>query len=704
MKPPELPTGLDPAALLAAARAGGNGTWEPPAVELLAKLLPEYDSWRFIGRGGMGAVYECRQISLGRRVALKLLPAEAGEDPGLVERFRREASVLARLQHPNLLEIYDSGGTTAGHLWFTMELVEGDNLAQRLARAPIAVAEAVAIIRQACDALEVVHREGVFHRDLKPANVLLTRDGRLKLADFGIAGLAGDERINRLSRLTLTGTALGTLEYAAPEQFRGRSTDARADIFSLGVMAYEVLTGRLPRGVFDPPSAASGVDPAFDAVILTALQADPERRFASVADFRAAWLRAADARWQAETRERELRSRLRRRTRLAASLAGAVVLVAALAGWGWWQQRRAESNERVAVENRADAEKLVNYLMVGFRRQLNDVGRQDLLDELQVQLGDYFERVPDASDTHGWESRRQFLSERLLVATQQSRFADALADARRATDLDRRLLEREPENELRRRQLVEGQVTAGLVLNKWLRAETNTVRRDELLRQSLEMMATARADAGLLTNVGASPAALTTAAGAYRRTAFVLKTAGQITECEPYWNTARILLDAALAAQSAGPDADAAKDALAVLHDNLASAALERKDFSRALDHAVRFESLSRGLLPTNALNVMVHGQFAEAQARVGETLAAMNRQAEALEKLEAAVKLWDQLVPIAGQANPYPVTYRARALGKLALIYEESGLVEEAARLRDRARRDEQRAADISQSGGAQQ
>lgn len=285
----------------------------------------------------MGAVYEARQRTLDRRVALKLLPPELGTDEAFAERFRREARTLGRLQHPHLLTVFEFGQSTAGHWFFSMEYVEGGDLAQRLARAAPAPAEALAWLRQICGALAAAHAQGVTHRDLKPSNILLTADGLVKVADFGLAVSAG----TRDERLTGSGLTLGTFEYAAPEQAAGARVDARSDLFSVGVLAYEMLTRRLPRGVFDPPSHLNPLVPvAVDAVVLRALQSDPARRYAEASELEAEFRRLAGPGESAPAHAAPTRHRRPGRRR-AFALAAAVVLAGTGGSFLWRVPERA---------------------------------------------------------------------------------------------------------------------------------------------------------------------------------------------------------------------------------------------------------------------------------------------------------------------------------------------------------------------------
>ncbi len=248
-----------------------------PAVADLAPLFPQLEILELIGQGGMGAVYKARQPALDRLVAVKILPPESGRDPAFAERFQREARALARLGHPNIVAIHEVG--QAGDLYYiVMEYVDGVNLRQLMRSGHLHPEQALRIIPQICDALQYAHEEGVVHRDVKPENVLLDKKGRVKIADFGLAKLLGRETGN----FTLTGSqqVMGTLYYMAPEQIdRPLEVDHRADIYSLGVVFYEMLTGQLPVGNFPPPSEKAGTDPHLDGIVLHALEREPERRY-----------------------------------------------------------------------------------------------------------------------------------------------------------------------------------------------------------------------------------------------------------------------------------------------------------------------------------------------------------------------------------------------------------------------------------------
>jgi tRNA A-37 threonylcarbamoyl transferase component Bud32 len=239
--------------------------------------LPHLEILELIGQGGMGAVYKARQISLDRVVALKVLPPEAGRDPAFAERFNREARALARLSHPNIVAVHEIG--QAGEFYYIiMEYIDGVNLRQLMRAGHLQPEQALRIVPQICDALQFAHDEGVVHRDIKPENILLDKKGRVKIADFGLAKMLGRDSEN----WTLTGSrqVMGTLYYMAPEQVeRPLDVDHRADIYSLGVIFYEMLTGQLPVGRFPMPSEKAGTDPHLDGIVLHALEREPERRY-----------------------------------------------------------------------------------------------------------------------------------------------------------------------------------------------------------------------------------------------------------------------------------------------------------------------------------------------------------------------------------------------------------------------------------------
>lgn len=254
----------------------------PPPIEAVRSAFPQFDILELIGQGGMGFVYQARQPKLDRFVALKLLPQSLAADPAFAERFNREARVLARLNHPNIVTVHDFG--QAGTFFYLlMEFVDGVNLRQAMQAGRFTPQQAMLLVPKICEALQFAHDEGVLHRDVKPENILLDSRGRVKIADFGIAKLVGEAQ----EKLTLTasGVAIGTPHYMAPEQLeRPNDVDQRADIYSLGVVFYEMLTGELPIGRFEPPSRKSKVDSRVDDVVFHALEKEREKRFRTASE------------------------------------------------------------------------------------------------------------------------------------------------------------------------------------------------------------------------------------------------------------------------------------------------------------------------------------------------------------------------------------------------------------------------------------
>ncbi len=280
--------------------------WTPPAVEEVAPWFPDYEVQALLGRGAMGAVYRAVQRKLERPVAIKLLPPEIAAREGATTRFEREARAMARLQHPNIVALHDYGRTAEGHLFIVMEYVDGADLS-RLIHAEsggLSVPHALEIVGQVCDALQYAHSRGFVHRDIKPGNVLVDTEGRVKIADFGLAKVvarhsdvesAPGQYSTLESRATLTGQALGTPDYTAPEQLKGGPVDHRADIYSLGVMFYEMLTGDLPRGAWTPPSQITAAPARLDEVVTRAMQTEPENRYQHASEVKAAATRAEPA-------------------------------------------------------------------------------------------------------------------------------------------------------------------------------------------------------------------------------------------------------------------------------------------------------------------------------------------------------------------------------------------------------------------------
>jgi tRNA A-37 threonylcarbamoyl transferase component Bud32 len=254
------------------------GRFVPPQPEQLAGQFPHLEIIELLGQGGMGAVYKARQKQLDRLVALKILPPEVEQQAAFAERFTREARSLARLNHPHIVTVYDFGHTAEDLYFFVMEFVEGTDLRHVIQNAKLSPKEALAIVPQVCEALQFAHDEGIVHRDIKPENILLDKRGRVKIADFGLAKLLNNPAT--VYTLTQAGQRMGTPHYMAPEQIEHPDqVDHRADIFSLGVVFYEMLTNELPLGRFSPPSQKVEVDVRLDEVVLRTLEKEPARRY-----------------------------------------------------------------------------------------------------------------------------------------------------------------------------------------------------------------------------------------------------------------------------------------------------------------------------------------------------------------------------------------------------------------------------------------
>ena len=268
--------------------------FDPPSVEELASLFPGLEILKLLGHGGMGAVYQARQTKLDRLVALKIIRPESASDLTFAERFLREARTLARLNHPSIVGVHDFGEVKTGSppegksnpgtlCYFVMEYVDGANLRQLIEIGELTPETAIGIVPQVCEALQFAHDQGVVHRDIKPENILVDSRGQVKIADFGLARLIESSPKD----FTLTGThqVMGTPRYMAPEQMEGsHNVDHRADIYSLGVVFYEMLTGQVPAGHFDPPSKKVQIDVRLDEVVLRSLAREPERRYQQVSE------------------------------------------------------------------------------------------------------------------------------------------------------------------------------------------------------------------------------------------------------------------------------------------------------------------------------------------------------------------------------------------------------------------------------------
>ncbi|HEY4594379.1 MAG TPA: protein kinase, partial [Thermoanaerobaculia bacterium] len=322
--------------------------------------IGNYEIQEPLGGGAMGEVYKALDQRLGRVVALKLLPADLARDPSARRRFLHEAKAVASLDHPNVATLYEVGESEGGRMFLALAFCEGETLQQRLERGPLPLPEAVSIARQIAQGLAAAHRLHIVHRDVKPSNVVILPDGKVKLLDFGLAKMTGATSLTRL------GSSPGTPAYKSPEQTRGDKVDPRSDLWALGAVLYEMVTGRLPFGgeyeqamiyaiLNEPPRPLGGdrvFPPELTATIERALAKDPAKRYATAEamDEDLAYIPLKAGSGDARTRPIQL-WRPRRILWIAAVLALLVGL--GVASWAW-QQQKALEQEREKRKHRWD--------------------------------------------------------------------------------------------------------------------------------------------------------------------------------------------------------------------------------------------------------------------------------------------------------------------------------------------------------------
>jgi len=359
---------------------------------MIGETIGHYRVVQKLGGGGMGVVYEAEDLKLGRRVALKFLPEEMAHDPQALERFRREARSASSLNHSNICTIHDISEEN-GRSFIAMEFMAGQTLKQRLMAGPIPLEELLELATQIADALDAAHSEGIVHRDIKPANIFITKRGQAKILDFGLAKLTGEqphsspEGATLDGNLTTPGMAVGTVAYMSPEQARGEELDKRSDLFSFGAVLYEMCTGKMAFAgntsavIFDAilrksPTSPVRINPdlpsELEHIVNKALEKDRSLRYQNAADLLADLkrLRRNSSSTQVQAVSEPARPVGRKLT--WAYVAGAVLLLLALAGLAWWRLQGGKQMTSIAVmpfvngSNDANAE----YLSDGITESL----------------------------------------------------------------------------------------------------------------------------------------------------------------------------------------------------------------------------------------------------------------------------------------------------------------------------------------------
>ena len=253
-------------------------TFDVPSIDEMSAYLPQFKFEKLAACGGMGAVYKAYQESLARRVAVKILPPKFGAEPAFAERFKTEARAMAKLNHTNIVGVYDFGMTPGGHLYLVMEWIEGKSLHDLIHKTTLPLRKATNLAMQLCEALSFAHEHGIIHRDIKPGNIMVNDADHVKVADFGLARPPNEAEEDN---------PMGTPDYAAPEIRGGSVTDHRVDIFAVGVVLYEMLTGRVPETPRRPVTIYAKVSPRWDEIIAKAIHPDPDKRYQDAGEFRA---------------------------------------------------------------------------------------------------------------------------------------------------------------------------------------------------------------------------------------------------------------------------------------------------------------------------------------------------------------------------------------------------------------------------------
>jgi eukaryotic-like serine/threonine-protein kinase len=488
---------------LLAAEADSTGFLDAPAAEYLpateiGRRIGPYQILDEIGAGGMGAVYLAERTGEFRqRVALKLI--RPGMDSGMfVSRFRRERQILAALDHPNIAHLLDGGAADDGRPYFVMEHVAGKPLHEWCAAHAVTTEQRLRLFLDVCGAVEYAHQRLVVHRDLKPANILVTDDGTVKLLDFGIAKLLGSETAAETVALTEMGGHLMTPEYASPEQVRGVAVTTATDVYSLGVILYELLAGRLPYAfetrsavevervvaTTDPPSpSAVAAEPTMarrltgdlDVIVLKALEKEPARRYASVEQF------AADIRRHLEgapilARPQTWRyrsGRFVRRNRIA--VAAAVLVALSLTGGlatALWQAHIARQERARAERNFDDVRHLAQSFLFDFHDRIKDLpGSTDARNMVVQTALEYLRRL--AQEARGNQTLSRDLAEAWLrlgdvegnpYGGNRGDTAGAIASYKEALAIADELVRRDPSDRTARVYLARAHRSIGEIL------------------------------------------------------------------------------------------------------------------------------------------------------------------------------------------------------------------------------------------------